>query len=60
MVPADSLDQPVLCQPWIIDDREPAGLTGNNSLPRGPTSFAGHNATNQERAGEAALDFTSS
>lgn len=41
-VSADSLDRPVLRQPWIMDDGEPAGLTGNNSLPRGPTPFTGH------------------
>lgn len=51
MVSADSLDQPVLRQPWIMDDGEPAGLTGNNSLPRGPTPFTGHNTTSQERVG---------
>lgn len=48
LVSADSLDQPVLCQPWIMDDGEPAGLTGNNSLPRGPTPFAGHETTSRE------------
>lgn len=35
------LHWPMLCQTWIMDDREPVGLTGNNSLPRGP--FIVHN-----------------
>lgn len=48
VVSADSLDRPVLCQPWIMDDGEPAGLTGNNSLPGGPTPFSGHDTTSQE------------
>lgn len=48
MVSADSLDRPVLCQPWIMDDGEPAGLTGNNSLPGGPTPFTGHDTTSRE------------
>ncbi len=64
VVSADSLDRPVLCQPWIMDDWEPAGLTGNNSLPRGPTPFTGHNTTSWERLGEGggdtALELTSS
>lgn len=51
MVSADSLDRPVLCQPWIMDDREPAWLTGNNSLPWGPAPFSGHNTFSQERVG---------
>lgn len=53
VVSADSLDWPVLHQPWIMDDREPAGLTGNNSLPRGPTPFTGHNATARKGWGRA-------
>lgn len=34
MVSADSWDRPVPCQPWVMDDGEALGLTGNNSLPR--------------------------
>lgn len=47
MVSADSLDRPVLCQPWIMDDGEPAGLTGNNSLPGGLTPFTGLDTTSR-------------
>lgn len=49
VVSADSPFWPVLCQAGIMDGRELAGLTGNNSLPRGPTPFAGYNTTSQER-----------
>lgn len=32
-----------------MDDKEFAGVTGNNSLPRGPTPSVGYNALSQEK-----------
>ncbi|CAB1451972.1 unnamed protein product [Pleuronectes platessa] len=53
VVPADSrsLPPPGRCcvSSGIMDDEEPAGLTGNNSLPRGPTPSTGHNAASQDK-----------